>query len=79
MMLRGLWKLTWIEIKIFLREPMGASGRSFAPGSGVPVAGPVRRPAGSRAIASAEAIFCASGLPVLAVDSDCLSAPCCRW
>jgi ABC-2 type transport system permease protein len=26
MMLRGLWKLTWIEIKIFLREPLGAFG-----------------------------------------------------
>jgi ABC-2 type transport system permease protein len=26
MMLRGLWKLTWIEIKVFLREPMGAIG-----------------------------------------------------
>jgi ABC-2 type transport system permease protein len=26
MMLRGLWKLTWIEIKIFLREPLGALG-----------------------------------------------------
>src|SRR5450432_1284830 len=25
-MLRGLWKLTWIEIKIFLREPLGALG-----------------------------------------------------
>ena len=24
-MLRGLWQLTWIEIKIFLREPLGAS------------------------------------------------------
>jgi len=24
--LRGLWKLTWLEIKIFLREPMGAFG-----------------------------------------------------
>jgi ABC-2 type transport system permease protein len=23
-MLRGLWKLTWIETKIFLREPLGA-------------------------------------------------------
>ncbi len=23
MMLRGLWKLTWIELKIFLREPLG--------------------------------------------------------
>jgi ABC-2 type transport system permease protein len=26
MMLRGLWKLTWIEIKIFIREPLGAFG-----------------------------------------------------
>src|ERR1700688_2392127 len=26
MMLRGLWKLTWIEIKIFLREPLGVFG-----------------------------------------------------
>src|SRR5438045_9098035 len=25
-MLRGLWKLTWIEIKVFLREPLGAFG-----------------------------------------------------
>lgn len=26
MRMRGLWKLTWIEIKVFLREPMGAFG-----------------------------------------------------
>jgi ABC-2 type transport system permease protein len=26
MMPRGLWKLTWVEIKIFLREPLGAFG-----------------------------------------------------
>ena len=25
-MLRGLWKLTWLEIKIFLREPLGVVG-----------------------------------------------------
>lgn len=25
-MLHGLWKLTWLEIKIFLREPLGAFG-----------------------------------------------------
>ena len=25
-MLRGLWRLTWIEIKVFLREPLGAIG-----------------------------------------------------
>jgi ABC-2 type transport system permease protein len=28
--LRGLWKLTWLEIKIFLREPLGALG-TFLP------------------------------------------------
>jgi ABC-2 type transport system permease protein len=26
MMLRGLWKLTWLEIKIFVREPLGVVG-----------------------------------------------------
>lgn len=25
-MLRGLWRLTWIEIKIFAREPLGVIG-----------------------------------------------------
>ena len=25
-MLRGLWKLTWIEVKVFMREPLGAIG-----------------------------------------------------
>ena len=31
MMLRGLWKLTWIEIKVFLREPLGAIGSIAVP------------------------------------------------
>jgi ABC-2 type transport system permease protein len=30
-MLRGLWQLTWIEIKIFLREPLGAFGTIAVP------------------------------------------------
>jgi ABC-2 type transport system permease protein len=30
-MLRGLWKLTWIEIKVFLREPLGAIGTIIFP------------------------------------------------
>ena len=29
--MRGLWNLVWIEIKIFLREPMGAFGTVIAP------------------------------------------------
>lgn len=32
-MLRGLWKLTWLELKIFVREPLGLIGAV-----GVPVA-----------------------------------------
>lgn len=30
-MLRGLWKLTWLEIKIFLREPLGVVGTVGVP------------------------------------------------
>ena len=30
-MLRGLWKLTWLETKIFLREPLGAFGTIVVP------------------------------------------------
>src|SRR5450432_2968029 len=30
-MMRGLWKLTWLEIKIFLREPLGAFGSILFP------------------------------------------------
>src|SRR5450432_1586739 len=63
-MLRGLWKLTWIEIKIFLREPLGALGTI-----GIPVlvflgAG---RMLGRTAPASpAASNFIGVGLPVLA-------------
>lgn len=28
---RGLWSLTWLEIKIFLREPLGVFGSVFVP------------------------------------------------
>ena len=31
MMLRGLWKLTWIEMKVFMREPLGAFGTIGVP------------------------------------------------
>ena len=30
-MLRGLWKLTWIEMKVFMREPLGALGTIGVP------------------------------------------------
>jgi ABC-2 type transport system permease protein len=31
MMLRGLWRLTWLEIKIFVREPLGVIGTIGVP------------------------------------------------
>ena len=30
-MLRGLWQLTWLEIKIFVREPLGVIGTVAVP------------------------------------------------
>src|SRR3989441_8450103 len=30
-MLRGLWRLTWLEIKIFVREPLGVIGTVAVP------------------------------------------------
>ncbi|MGA7572576.1 MAG: ABC transporter permease [Terriglobales bacterium] len=63
-MLRGLWKLTWIEIKIFLREPLGAIGTIGIPVLVFLVAG---RMVGRRALTSPAArSFTGVGLPVLA-------------
>src|SRR5689334_18570427 len=30
-MLRGLWRLTWLEVKIFVREPLGVIGTVGVP------------------------------------------------
>jgi hypothetical protein len=30
-MVRGLWRLTWLEIKIFVREPLGVIGTLGVP------------------------------------------------
>jgi ABC-2 type transport system permease protein len=64
-MLRGLWKLTWIEIKIFLREPLGAIGTVGIPVLVFLVAG---RMVGRRAALTSPAAssFVSVGLPVLA-------------
>jgi ABC-2 type transport system permease protein len=65
-MFRGLWKLTWLEIKIFLREPMGAFGSILLPVLLFVVVGRVTRgrlPAGSVAAAAG---FLRVGLPVFA-------------
>lgn len=72
-MLRGLWKLTWIEIKVFLREPMGAVGSIGVPVLLFVVLGRVlgRGPALSSLAASK---FVRVGLPVLASVLISLSA-----
>src|SRR5881392_2747157 len=64
-MLRGLWKLTWIEIKIFLREPLGAIGTIGIPVLVFLVAG---RMIGRKAALTSPAAssFICVGLPVLA-------------
>jgi ABC-2 type transport system permease protein len=64
-MLRGLWKLTWIEIKIFMREPLGALGTIGIPVVVFLVAG---RMVGRRAALTSPAAsnFVGVGLPVLA-------------
>jgi ABC-2 type transport system permease protein len=72
-MLRGLWELTWLETKIFVREPLG-----FIGSVGLPVAvfiffgrmfGGASRQASSRMSA-----LVGTQLPVLAVMLICLSA-----
>jgi ABC-2 type transport system permease protein len=64
-MFRGLWKLTWLEIKIFMREPLGAFGSILFPVLVFVVAG---RMLGGRVTPSSipVATFVRVGLPVLA-------------
>jgi ABC-2 type transport system permease protein len=72
-MLRGLWKLTWIEIKIFLREPLGAFGTIGFPVLVFVVLGRVvgRRLAPSSLASSS---FIRVGLPVFASVLIAISA-----
>ena len=73
MMMRGLWKLTWIEIKIFLREPLGAFGTIGFPVLVFIVLG---RVAGRRLTPAslAASSFIRVGLPVLASVLIAISA-----
>ena len=72
-MLRGLWKLTWIEIKIFLREPLGAFGTIVVPVLIFLVLGrAVGRTLSPSALAASS--FIRVGLPVLAAVLIALSA-----
>jgi ABC-2 type transport system permease protein len=73
MMLRGLWKLTWIETKIFMREPLGAFGTIGMP---VLVFIVVGRLVGDRLSPATLATnsFIGVGLPVLASILIAISA-----
>jgi ABC-2 type transport system permease protein len=62
-MLRGLWQLTWLELKIFLREPLGALGTILLPALVFVVFG---RSAGPRLGPSAPDGLLRVALPVLA-------------
>ena len=62
-MLHGLGKLTWIEIKIFLREPLGAIGTIVVP---VLVFVLVGRAIASKAQTPSMSSFARVGLPVMA-------------
>lgn len=70
--MRGLWQLTWLELKVFLREPMGALGTVLMPALaffGASLAGNSIAP--SRFAASE---FARVGLPVLAATLMAISA-----
>src|SRR5271154_1877102 len=72
-MLRGLWKLTWIELKIFLREPLGAIGTIVIPVLVFILVGRAISPKlGPTAIAANT--FIGVGLPVLASILIAISA-----
>lgn len=71
-MFRGLWKLTWLEIKIFLREPLGAFGSILFPVFVFIVAGRIfGGRSGPRPVAPTG--FVQVGLPVLAAVLIALS------
>ncbi|HET9272580.1 MAG TPA: ABC transporter permease [Vicinamibacterales bacterium] len=71
--MRGLWELTWLEIKIFVREPLGLFGTVGVPVLVFLVAGRLMQGAAS-VPTSREAAFLATGLPVLAAILMSISA-----
>src|SRR5689334_5027504 len=71
--MRGLFQLTWLEIKIFLREPLGAIGTLFVPVAMFLLVGrAVRGSSGPRTPDGVQ--FLQSGLPVMAALFMAISA-----
>ncbi len=62
--MRGLFRLTWLEVKIFLREPLGAIGSIVVPVASYVLLGRTIGPKLARAPQTSE--FAYVGLPVLA-------------
>jgi ABC-2 type transport system permease protein len=63
--MRGLLQLTWLEIKIFLREPLGALGTLLMPVALFVVVGRSMSRGASAPQSAGAAAFLQSGLPVL--------------
>jgi ABC-2 type transport system permease protein len=63
-MLKGLWSLTWLEIKIFVREPLGLVGTVGVPVAVVLVLGRIAGPA-TRMPTTSSGMRDAATLPVL--------------
>jgi ABC-2 type transport system permease protein len=75
--LRGLWQLTWLELKIFLREPLGAMGTIVVPVVAFILLGKVT--GGGRGVRGAappelSALLSAGGIPTLVSILITLSA-----
>ncbi len=71
-MLRGFWKLTWLETKIFVREPMGVLGTVGVPVILFLLFGRALRPKNGGSSRAAE--FLGEGLPVFAAVFIAMSA-----
>ncbi len=73
-MMRGLLQLTWLEIKIFLREPLGAIGTLLMPVAVFLVVGRAMNRGPGTPPAPGGAEFLQSGLPVMASVFMAISA-----
>ncbi|MGE3490312.1 MAG: ABC transporter permease [Vicinamibacterales bacterium] len=73
-MMRGLLQLTWLEIKIFLREPLGAIGTLLMPVAIFLLVGRALGRGGSGPASPGAAAFLVTGLPVMASVFIAISA-----
>ena len=72
--MRGLWELTWLEVKIFLREPLGALGTVLFPVIAFVVLGRSAPREGTVAPGALPGFFGNGGVPVFVSMLIALSA-----